>query len=585
MNAILDPDIRLLIFLKCTQLGWSDAVINNIIGYYIDIEPRPMLLVVPSENDAKGYSKKKIAPMVESCAVLRDRVRKATARRAGNTLTLKEFDGGFLKITGANSGKGLRSDPIPVLLMDEVDGYPSDVDGEGDPVDIAMRRTDTFDDAKVLLGSTPAKPKGFSRVEAEFLRSDRRRYHVPCPFCEFMQPLRWRRVDEKTGELIEYHLVYERDSGGEVIPASVKYRCVQCKRLIDEASKGLMMAAGKWIAEFPERTTIRGYHMNALYSPWRNLWIDLAQEWVAAHNNPEKMKTFVNLRLGETWEEAGDTYNASALADRLEVYKPEDQGDFVPAGVVVLVASVDVQGNRLEAQIVGFGAGEEQWLIAYEHFFGTPDDPDTTMWEELDEFLQRPRQHAMGFDMRPAITLVDSSAYSESVYQYVKPRQHAGRRVYAIKGVDHLSRPGIVKEGSTKKAAIRLWIVGTFVAKDRIFARMKIKPNEGNPVPGLMHFPNWTTPEYLDQLTAEKKITVRDKRTKTSKIVWVRTGRNEALDLTVYAHAGLAILRQHIDRATYADLDKLAAEIAKTGKIEPPKRQGWRMRPIFSKRP
>ncbi len=161
MDAVLDPEVREVVCKKSTQLGWSDSM-NNVVGYFIDADPKPIMLVQPTDGTARDYSKKRIAPMIENCAALKGKVREATSRRAGNTMLLKEFDGGFLKIAGANSDAGLRSDPIAVLFLDELDGYPEDVDGEGDPVDIGARRTDTFDDAKVFKGGTPAKAKGIS---------------------------------------------------------------------------------------------------------------------------------------------------------------------------------------------------------------------------------------------------------------------------------------------------------------------------------------------------------------------------------------------------------------------------------------
>ncbi|MGH9557510.1 MAG: terminase gpA endonuclease subunit [Terriglobales bacterium] len=154
------------------------------------------------------------------------------------------------------------------------------------------------------------------------------------------------------------------------------------------------------------------------------------------------------------------------------------------------------------------------------------------------------------------MTLIDSGAHADSVYDYVLPRQHTRRRIFACKGVDYLSKPGLVSEGTTKRTNIRLWTVATYAAKDRVLARMKIP----KPGPGYMHLPDWATEEYLEQLTGEKKITVRDRRTRTRKPLYVKTyTRNEALDLTVYCHAGLFILQYFIEPSTYRDLGRLAA--------------------------
>ncbi|HWJ40452.1 MAG TPA: terminase gpA endonuclease subunit, partial [Candidatus Limnocylindrales bacterium] len=317
MNVILNPLVHEVVIQKSTQVGYSDAVINNVCGYYIDADPKPIMLVQPTIDNAKDYGKKRITPMIESCPALRAKIKPPTSRRAGNTLALKEFPGGFLKLTGANSGAGLRSDPVPVVLFDEVDGYPIDVDGEGDPIAIGTRRTDQFPDYKIVKGSTPAKPKGISPIERDFLRSDMRRYYVPCPFCSHKQVLWWRDPATK-----EYRLFYSVRADGQVDPATVAFVCAGCKKHIPERFKQQMLNAGQWIAEFPERSVV-GFHINALYSPWRENWPALAQEWHEANkeNNPEKLKAFINLRLGETWEEQGDSVEAITLKGRLEEYQ------------------------------------------------------------------------------------------------------------------------------------------------------------------------------------------------------------------------------------------------------------------------
>jgi phage terminase large subunit GpA-like protein len=251
MDVVCDPNVHEIVVKKSTQMGYSDAVLNNIIGFFIDVDPRPIMLVQPTIDNAKDYGKKRITPMIDSTPALKAKIRPATARRAGNTLQLKEFPGGFLKLAGANSGTGLRSDPVPIVLLDETEGYPQDVDGEGDPVEIAKRRTDQFTDFKIVEGSTPAKPKGFSRIEKRFEESDQRYFHVPCPFCGRMQPLFWRDPETKA-----YRLVYQLDAGGEVIASSVGYRCAGCEKVITERYKQQMLDGGRWIAKFPGRLVV-----------------------------------------------------------------------------------------------------------------------------------------------------------------------------------------------------------------------------------------------------------------------------------------------------------------------------------------
>ena len=597
LDTICDPLVKAVTFMKPTQVGWS-TLLNAITGYYIDADPSPILFVQPGKQDAEQYSKKRIAPLIADCEALSRRIRPATSRRAGNTLLLKEFPGGFLRFAFSTSAKSLRSDPIRILNCDEIDGYDLDCEGEGPPIDIAWRRTDSYDDAKVLLGSTPAKPKGISIIEEYFLASDQRYYWVPCPFCGFEQPLVWRDRgeflppgEEKTNKYFGkdvYRLRWEKDSTGAPVPGSVHYFCAQCDKGIEEKYKQPMLDTGKWRARFPDLRDIEGFkrpgfRLNALYSPWKGtVWSAMAKEWFDAKDDPEKTKTFINLRLGETYDEGGGVaVDENSLKPRLEQYPIAPatgviapwQTYAVPERCCLLIATADVQEGRIEAQITGFGPGEESWLIGYEVFWGDPGvliDVETgiSVWAELDKFFLREWRHEKGAMMRPAICLVDSGDQTDAVYEYVLPRQISQRRVYACKGVEYLAKPGLAQEGTAKRHHIRLWNIATASTKDRIFARLKLPPSpDGSPKAGFHHLPDWTTDEYLKQLTSEQKINVRDKRTRRMRKQYVSIyARNEALDLTVYAHGALFILQNSIDPVTFRNLDRLHQLVLEAGR-------------------
>lgn len=540
MDVFNDPEVHDIVWMKSTQVGYSE-ILNNIIGYHIDVDPMPIMMVQPTDTAAKDYGRKRLTPMINASPTVRDKVREAKSRKGGNTLTLKEFPGGFLKLVGANAGSGLRSDPVPRLLLDEVDGYPDDVGGEGDPTAIASRRTDAYADYKIFMGSTPAKGKGFSRIEKAYENSDKRRYHVPCPHCGQMQVLWWRDPIDET-----FRLAYDLDVEGNVLKGSVRYICAGCQKGIPERYKQQMLDAGRWIAECPGRSVV-GFHINSLYSPWKDNWETLAQEWIDAQDDPEALRTFINLRLGETFEEKGETVSPSALMERREMSDTTE----LHKDVAILTCAADVQGNRIEAIIKGWGPGEESWLVDRRIFWGDP-GADSEPWDQLDDFRLGEYIRADGVKMRPLITLVDSGDGNkvDAVYDWVMPRQR--ERVFAVKGADLLSRPVLVEESVVKRSNARLYRVATYAAKDRIFSRLKI----GEPGPGYMHFPEWVDEEYFAQLTGEKKITVRNKRTRAKKILWVKTHtRNEALDLEVYAMAGLFALQNYIAAAQTRDID------------------------------
>jgi len=575
MDVFDDPHVHEVVCIKPTQIGWSEILLN-IIGKHIHIDPKSMLLVQPSLDDAKGFGKKRVSPMIEACPEVRAQVKEATSRRSGNTLLLKEFGLHFLKLTGANSGKGLRSDSVPIVLFDESDAYPEDVDGEGDPIAIGSNRTEGFNDFKIFEGSTPAKPKGFSRLEKKWDFSDQRHYHVPCPQCGALQILMWRDPKSKV-----YRVIFERTAEGEVIPESVQYVCMHCHRGIEEKWKPQMLAAGQWIADRPGRSIV-GFRLNALYRPWKNTWAPMAQKFVNTKGDHEALKEFITLQLAEFFDESGEAATPEDLTARREQYPltvekvPDDHPrpwelEKIPADVAVLTCQADIQETRIEVSIKGFGAGEESWLIAHEVFWGDPSS-DPSVWEELERFRLTERLHESGRLLRPLLTLVDSGDQSDAVYDYVMPRQNLRDCVFAVKGVQFHTKPVLVQEGTAKRSNVRLFTVGTSAAKDRIASRLKL----AKPGPGYLHFPTWTTEEYFAQLVAEKKMPVKNKRTRTQRMVWVQQhARNEALDLEVYALAALWILQNILD-ARFRDLGRIASELA--GNVPPPAAPARRMR-------
>lgn len=348
---------------------------------------------------------------------------------------MKEFDGGLLIITGANSGAGLRSTPIRFLFMDEVDEYPGDVDGQGDPVALAEKCTATFSRRKVLLTSTPTI-KGLSRIEREFLDSDQRRYFLPCPRCGHMDYITWR-------DPAHHHIEW-----AEGQPTTAHMICGGCGERVEERHKTDMLARGEWRPTAASDGRTAGFHLSALYSPlgWKS-WAQCAAEFLRAKEDPFRLKTWVNTVLGETWEECGDSVEAGSLMARLERYPAE-----VPTGVGALVAAVDVQGDRLEVVVKGYGSAEESWLVAFTQIHGDP--ARETVWHELDRFLAQEFEHESGQKLRIDCTVVDSGgAHTEQVYRYARSR--LGRRVFAVKGGSITGRPLVERPSTLRYTRLR----------------------------------------------------------------------------------------------------------------------------------
>jgi phage terminase large subunit GpA-like protein len=545
-----------VVFMKGSQVGGTECG-NNWIGYVIAHSPGPMLMVQPTVDGAKRASKQRLAPMIEATPALRERVSEARTRDSGNTMMVKEFPGGLLILTGANSAAGLRSMPIRYLFCDEVDEYPGDVDNQGDPVSLAEKRTNTFANRKVFLVSTPTV-KGVSRIEKEWLASDQRRYFVPCPHCGNMDWIRWENIRWNDDD-----------------PDTAYLQCVACERPIEERHKATMLTKGEWFATAEGDRRTCGYHLSSLYAPlgWK-AWGEVVRDFLGAKDDPHKFKTWINTELGEVWEERGEEVDADSLKARLEEYRAD-----VPAGVGVLTCAVDVQGDRLECKVKGWGAQEESWLIAVHVIHG---DPGTlTVWEELDTFRKQSFTNEAGRKLRIEITMIDSGGHhTDQVYRYCKAR--VGQRVFALKGVVGKGREIVSRASDRNRYRVKLFSVNTDAAKDQIVSRLRIKI----PGPGYVHLPDWTDDEYLAQLTSEKAIT-KWKPRQGSVREWIKTrDRNEALDLEVYCLAGLHVLGAPIIRALPERAAALAAPVEGAAPDQPGQAApGERPRPIYGAQP
>lgn len=379
-----------VVMMFAAQTGKTEAG-SNFLGYVIHHAPGPMLLVQPTVEMAKRLSKQRLESLISETPCLRERIAPARSRDSGNTLFAKEYPGGILVITGSNSASGLRSMPCRYLFLDEVDAFPADVDGEGDPVSLAERRTTTFTRRKILLTSTPTV-KGSSRIEAEYLRSDQRRFFVPCPSCGEMQWLKWPQMK------------WEKDQ-----PETARYECEHCKERFSEVNKGRMLAAGEWRATAPGDGKTAGFHLSGLYSPlgWLS-WAELVDDFLRAKGDAPLLKTFVNTRLAETWDEqTGTRIDAEGLLERVEPY----ERGVVPDGVLCLTAGVDVQDNRLAVSIWGYGRDEEAWLIEHTEIWGDP--TRTEVWKQLDVLIEGEYPRADGKKLKVLATCCDSGGTAQ----------------------------------------------------------------------------------------------------------------------------------------------------------------------------
>jgi len=528
-----------IVFMASIQVGKTEVGLNWV-GYTIDSTPGPMLAVLPTVEVGERWSKQRLTSMIADSARLRAKIAPARSRDSGNTATVKEFEGGILIIGGSNSAASLSSMPIKKLLLDEVDRFPQELEEEGDPVDIAEGRTNNFQRRKIVKVSSPTI-ESLSRINKDWKRSDQRRYYVPCPDCGEKQVLKWDNLQWLEGK-----------------PEEARYACEHCGVLIEEHKKTWMLECGEWRATFPERGEIVGFHINALYSPLGlgRSWAQHAKRYLEVKNDPVRLKVFVNQVLGECYEDPDERLDWEELKARAEPGALRE----IPAGCLVLTAGVDVQKDRLEIQVCGWGRGEQMWAgIDWHIIAGDPLRND--VWEALENYLDQPFVNSRGVSMRITSMAVDAGYLPDEVLNFTRTKRNRG--VFATKGASArgrqiISRPSKVdfnRRGVVIKGGAELWLVGVDSAKHRFFARLASDRKRGMASERLIHFKEALPDDYFMQLTAE----IYD----PNKRAWIKLHgrRNEALDTALLAMVAGMHPRLRVHVAKDHDWDRIAATV------------------------
>lgn len=516
--------IQEVIIKKGAQLGLTEAGFNWM-GYIIDISPAATLIVMPTDAMVKKNSKMRFDPMITATPRLKKKIKSNREKDSGNTINQKDFPGGTAVLVGANSPVGLRSMPAKNVLLDEVDAYPLDVDGEGSPIDLAKARTRTYPRRKIMCISTPTV-KGKSTISKEFEDTDQQYFHIPFPCCGEYQHLEWENIIYTPGE-------YE----------NVKCRCKTCGQLhAEHVIKSLMLVHGTWIAlnpNHPNKTRI-GFHINSLYSPmgWYG-WGEAAADYEKALKDVTKMKAFVNTVLGLEYEEESDAPAWEQLYDRREQY-PQDKPK---KNVAFLTAGVDVQKDRIEVEVVGWMAGKKSQSICYRVFVGKTEEKD--VWKQLGAMLNEQWEREDGALMPITVMAVDSGYNTSYVHEFV--RAYDPSRVIATKGQDKSSvmvsapRQVDVTKSGEKVGQAKQWNIGVSMIKSEIYGWLKLRPNEDGTLPdGHCCFPQYDS-HYFRGLTAEAVEMVINKKG-YREYKWVKKyERNEPLDCRVYARAAASV--------------------------------------------
>ena len=513
MDSFNDPNIERIVWMKSAQVGATE-ILNNVVGYYIHMQPSPILVMQPTLQMAQAYSKEKLANMLRDTPVLRARLNEVKSKDSSNTVLSKKFIGGTtLNMVGSNSAASVSSRAVRILCVDEVDRMEASVGSEGDPILLASKRTQTFFNRKIYLCSTPTI-QGLSRIEAAFEESDKRYYYVPCPECNKMQTLKWSNV------------IWEEDQ-----PETAIYSCENgC--VIEESKKYWMLKHGEWKAT-KETGKTAGFHLNELYSVF-STWASMAENFLEAKKQPEMLKTFINTSLGETWQpEPEEAVEAAGLLGRRESYDEQT----IPDEALVLTCGVDVQKNRLECQVVAFSHNYEMWVVEYKILYGSTGQQD--VWNQLDKYLLTRFKTHSGRVMNIACTTIDSGFQTQMVYAFTKNKK--GRRIFAVKGQSQSGKTVVGRPSKVGKENNTLYPVGSDSAKEVIYSRLAAEYGYST-----LHFPSTVDEEYFNQLTAEQRFVKFIKGRKTLYWKQIRE-RNEALDTICYALAAAYILNPNFD--------------------------------------
>lgn len=543
---------RRVVLVFGSQMGKTEVILNAL-GAVIELWPGPVLLVQPTLDMAKRLNRQRLEPLLRETPSLAQRIAPARSRDSGNTMFLKEFLGGMYVLTGANSASGLQSMPACYLFADEVSSYPIEADDKGDPLENAEARTRTFPMGKVLITSTPGT-RGACRITEEFeKRSDQRRYAAFMPCCGSREVLRWRE-----------HMVWDRPDG------EVWCQCPACGERVAQHHKTTMLAGAQWQANAAGDGQTVGFHLPSWYAPagWTP-WEQIRDEFLRAKGDALLLKGWVNKHAAEAWEdEAVARVSADGLMERAAA-DPYESG-WCPAGVLVLLMSVDVQDTWLEVSVWGIGRGDEMWLVWHQKIEGDPAQQD--VWDQVDVIRKTEWPREGGGTMAVRHCGVDTGGhFTQEAYAFCRARAREG--VVALKGSSTRAAPALGKgskvdvnhRGVSVKGGVQLFMVGTDTLKRTIYARLKVT----QPGPGCVHFGQNATDEYLQGLTCERLVPRFIKGFQVLEWQKPSGARNEPLDLAVYCLALMELVRRRYARHALWDQLELAVKVA-TGAAEAP---------------
>jgi len=520
-DSIGNPAVERVSVLKSARVGYSQLLVGAI-GHFALNDPAPVLCVLPADADCRHMMTASIEPTFAASPALRGALTEDTTGR--DTMLSRAFPGGSLALVSARSPRNLRARTARVLILDEVDGFETSSGDEGDPVSLAIKRTLTYADRKIVMGSTPVDAET-SRICAAYAESDQRVYECPCPACGEPHEIKWADIHWPEGQ-----------------PEAAYWACPTCGGVVEESGKAAFVGAGQWRATRPDVKGHHGYRLSALISTLPNAaWGKLAAEFLIAKRSPDTLKPFINTVLGQAWQDPSEGLDDTDLIKRVEPIGIQA----IPPEVLALSAGVDVQGDRLEMVTLGWTADGAGLILAHEIAWGSPLDP--AVWIELDDLILRRFAHPGGGTLTYDAVLIDSGdgGTTDSVYAFCRPR--IGRKVFALKGIGGFNRPAVTL--SVQKSGIRLQIIGVDAVKAQIIARAATP---------TMRYSDTLGPDWFAQFTAERIQLKYSRGVPVKQFVRISGRRAEALDCVTYAFAAKQVFHLDPERRA-ADLSSAAA--------------------------
>lgn len=548
--------------MKSGQTGFTQAMLN-IVGYIMDLAPGPTLILYPTETNCKKFAKRKLEPMLRDTPKLKDKISDPTLKDGTNSTFEKTFPDGFLSIVSAMSVNNLSMQSIMYLIIDERDRIARTAGAEGDTVEVVSKRLQGYREISKWIDISTPTIAGASPIEDEFNASNKQWFYLPCTHCGEYQVLKFAQLKGW------------RIDKGIYRPEDTYYECVHCNHHLYERDKYIMLKEGKWIAEKPEIINHAGFHISELYSTL-STWEEIIRDFIKKKDNRLKLQTFINLVLGETFEDNEIEIPDTELMLRAEDYDASN----LPEKILILTAAGDVQKDRVEIGVKGWGLGEESWLVDYQVFPGDPEilyssTDQNNLWNRVEVFLDTKYRHEAGVFLRLMAAGIDSGYATKAIQYFVKRMHKKGKKwIFPLQGDKGIAGTPVLNRGKANNIyRVKQYTVGTATAKNIIFSRLATEEYG----PGYMHFPKTLDEEYYKQLAgSEKRIPVYEKGIEVrKKWVKVRT-RNEALDIEVYNLAALDFINVNLEaysRNFNAKLERVKAEKIKAADEEKEKQE------------